>query len=319
MQAHTQSTRAARDPLQAPRFPVAPTPTVSLSRAPVIPAGIVPAVTQSSAPAGSTSLANGIGLAHDAGNLLGALGLYCDLLSAPGVLRPEHLHYVTELRQIAARSDTLIHRLLAAPAAPPDVLHTGLSATAALQHDATQPAAPARNAAQVLREVEPLLAAIAGRAATLTCKAPRALPTPALSAEALERILVNLVRNAAQALELAAPRETAGHIRITLATLAGNLRLTVEDNGPGMPVTTAAAFLSPTPLPRGARHGLGHRIIHDLVTSSGGTLALRVRPGRGTTVTIQWPVPSNPSTSLKGLPLTAGCTGGEHRPGAITC
>ena len=34
------------------------------------------------------------GLLHDARNLMGAIGLYCDLLSMPGVLsHPEHHHY----------------------------------------------------------------------------------------------------------------------------------------------------------------------------------------------------------------------------------
>jgi signal transduction histidine kinase len=288
MQAHPQSIRAARDPLQAPSFSADPTPAEKLSRTSV-----------------SSSVANGIGLAHDAGNLFAALGLYCDLLSAPGVLRPEHQHYVTELRQLAERSDRLVHNLLASSTAP------GPVATP------TGPAAP--NAAQVLREIEPLLAAVAGRSATVSVKAPRSLATPPLPAETLERILVNLVRNAAQAIELAGPRPFGGYIRISLATIASHLRLTVEDNGPGMPVTTAAAFLSPKPLPAGARHGLGHRIIHDLVSSSGGTLSLRVRPGRGTIISIQWPVP----TALRpDHPETAGATatrGANRRLGAVTC
>ena len=35
-------------------------------------------------------VAEGAGLAHDAGNLLGALSLYSDLLAMPGVLHEEH-------------------------------------------------------------------------------------------------------------------------------------------------------------------------------------------------------------------------------------
>ncbi len=284
MQAHTQSIRAARDPLQAPSFPADPTPAEKLSRTSV-----------------SSSVASGIGLAHDAGNLFAALGLYCDLLSAEGVLRPEHQHYVTELRQLAERSDRLVHNLITTSGSPAPPLE-----------------AAAPNAAQILREIGPLLSAVAGRSAIVTLKAPRSLPTPSLPAETLERILVNLVRNAAQAIEFAGPRPLAGQIRVSLATIAGNLRLTVEDNGPGMPVTTAAKFLSPKPLPAGARHGLGHRIIHDLVTSSGGTLSLRVRPGRGTIISIQWPVPAiSPPDQTE----TAGATTtrGNRRLGAVTC
>ena len=51
-------------------------------------------------------------LAHDASNLLSALGLYSDLLNVPGVLDDLHHHYAEELKLIAARSQTLIDRLL---------------------------------------------------------------------------------------------------------------------------------------------------------------------------------------------------------------
>src|ERR1035437_9942474 len=51
-------------------------------------------------------------LLHDARNLLGAIGLYCDLLSMPDVLHPEHRQYAEELRMLGTRSGTLIERLL---------------------------------------------------------------------------------------------------------------------------------------------------------------------------------------------------------------
>src|SRR5579875_1626651 len=59
-----------------------------------------------------TSVAESSGLAHDAGNLLAALSLYCDLLSVPGVLKPEHRHYAEELHLLANRSSRLLNRLL---------------------------------------------------------------------------------------------------------------------------------------------------------------------------------------------------------------
>jgi hypothetical protein len=50
-------------------------------------------------------VAEGAGLAHDAGNLLGALSLYSDLLALPGVLHEEHKEYANELRMLSDRSD----------------------------------------------------------------------------------------------------------------------------------------------------------------------------------------------------------------------
>jgi hypothetical protein len=43
---------------------------------------------------------------------MGALRLYCDLLSMPGVLQPEHSHYAEELRLLNTRSEALIEHLI---------------------------------------------------------------------------------------------------------------------------------------------------------------------------------------------------------------
>jgi hypothetical protein len=53
---------------------------------------------------GTADVAEGAGLAHDAGNLLGALSLYSDLLAMPGVLHEEHRDYAAELRMLSDRS-----------------------------------------------------------------------------------------------------------------------------------------------------------------------------------------------------------------------
>jgi len=75
---------------------------------------------QSRAGAASCSdaeVAQSEGLLPNAQNLLGAVGLYCDLLSAPGVLKAEHRHYAEELRLAGTRSSALLERLtLSAPA-----------------------------------------------------------------------------------------------------------------------------------------------------------------------------------------------------------
>jgi signal transduction histidine kinase len=299
MQAHSQSSPAARSTLRSPGFPAAQTRATKAIPGP--------------APQRSASIASGIGLAHDAGNLLGALGLYCDLLSAPGVLRPEHQHYVQELRQLTKRSDSLLSRLLSRPEGSPDYSDIPTPKTGPANTDA----------AASLREIEPLLAAIAAPCSVVTCKAPRSIRAAYLPTDVFERILVNLVRNAAQAIEMAQRRDperithdgNTGQIKVSLATLAGNLRLTVEDNGPGMPVTTAAAFLSPSPLPPGANRGMGHRIIHDLVSSTGGTMTLRVRPGRGTTITIQWAVSAEAGTPA----VSAATARAQRRLGISPC
>jgi len=237
-------------------------------------------------------ISEGPGLAHDAGNLLGALSLYCDLFESPGVLSPAHRHYAAELRLIYERSGALLSRLLhltpatpapVAPAAPaplPPVYPTPATGRSAPAH---------QSPADTLHTLAPLLANMAAPYAQVTVEVAPRLPHIDLSAEALERIAVNLVRNAAQAIH--ASRLSGGHIHVSLSIVAGRLRLSVEDNGPGMPPALAAAFLHPSPLPPGADRGYGHRNIHELTQATGGRLGIHVRPGRGTTLGIDWAIP----------------------------
>jgi signal transduction histidine kinase len=208
------------------------------------------------------------------------------------VLRPEHRHYATELNLISARSSALIHRLLKQS---PDFLADAVASVA------TDPA-------EALRRLGPVLQRIAA-GTHLTVIAPATLPQLDLPAETLERITVNLVRNSAEAMRSASPRNNTdagtgiqyvrcsgdpARIAVNLAVIAGRATLTVEDNGPGIPPAIAAAFLRPTPLPAGAVRGLGHRIIHELASASGGVLSIRVRPGRGTVFCIKWPLREAP-------------------------
>lgn len=226
------------------------------------------------------SIANGVGLAHDAGNLLGALGLYCDLLDVPGVLRPEHLHYARELRLLSQRSGSMIARLMKGGH---QLAGAGI--------------APRRCPAATVRALVPLLRSIA-QDATLVVKIPNDLPPLSFACEVLERILVNLTRNAATALLACRTGDGAIEspvIQIELQTLAAadgdsTLRLTIADNGPGMPLAVIGAFVKPLPVEPGALRGFGHRIVRELLQLTGGRLEIVVAPGRGTTLKIDWNV-----------------------------
>jgi hypothetical protein len=52
-------------------------------------------------------------VAHDARNMVTALGLYCDLLEEPGVLSAPFAHYGSELRLVASASRRLVEKLVA--------------------------------------------------------------------------------------------------------------------------------------------------------------------------------------------------------------
>jgi signal transduction histidine kinase len=286
-------------------------------------------------------------VAHDARNMVTALGLYCEFLEEPGVLATPFLHYGQELRLVAAASRRLVEKIvaldyqtnvltdaqtranasaeaaatlaiLAAGLTPSGVTPSGLRplatcgvagpeesgveesgteeygtgqgprtetetsiATGGTQRESATfsnpnrrwdllPTVPVSNLAAELAVNRNLLAALAGPSIALTVHAEGCARPVWLSGEDLTRVLVNLVKNSAEAmlsggridisLREISPREQPPEHALEQAPekpadrgVAGFLLLTVEDNGPGIPAEReetifASGFTS---------HGLG--------------------------------------------------------------
>jgi signal transduction histidine kinase len=259
------------------------------------------------------------GLLHDARNLMGALGLYCDLLSMPGVLKPEHGHYAEEVRLLGSRSAAMIQQLMAK------------AAVASSQEGAGGLPAGAESRKRLGREVQfsslrmvaercsGLLRRVGcGRAIEIRYGVAAAVPVE-VSEEAVERILVNLVRNAAAALgrcdsdsntERSACEEEAaeptaevppGTIRIGIGLLVNRVgdpkpwpfrrvRLTVEDSGCGMGPEQLERLLCGGRAPSRGNHGIGFQVVRELVEASNGDLRVMSALGSGTRVQIEWPI-----------------------------
>jgi C4-dicarboxylate-specific signal transduction histidine kinase len=169
---------------------------------------------------------------------------------------------------------------------------THSSTLATLQKPSVAVQSEALVTSATLQTILPILQRIASTVAEVSLACPPSLPLNHLPAETLERIVLNLVRNAADAIARQHLPQKAGVIRIALHSDGGRLQLSVADNGPGMPPALAAAFLNPfvsTPL---ASRGMGHRIIHELVNESHGRLSVHVRHGQGTVFTVEWPLDS---------------------------
>jgi C4-dicarboxylate-specific signal transduction histidine kinase len=264
MQAHSLSSTAARNP--EPRNPFSAFTHLgdtTASASTVLSSNATPACAHGAS-----------ALSHDAGNILAALSLYCDLLEVPGVLAPRHLHYAAELRSLAQRSGQLLQQAVSGSASLP-------------QRE------PPCDAVATLRDLAPVLNGITQPFTEFVLALPpgdSAMVCLNLPAQPLERIVVNLVRNAAQAIAKGPGAARTARIRVALAAATGYLRLTVQDNGPGLTPAQAASFLRPLPLPAGAQRGFGHRIVHELATATGGQLSVRVKPGLGTAVSIKWPL-----------------------------
>ena len=347
------------------------------------------------------------GLLHDARNLMGAIGLYCDLLSMPGVLHDEHRQYADELRLLGARSGALIERLLQSVLTPPSNAHPSdaqQSTPAGSVTTSSVSSTGADRSDEALRALAPLLdinhlqdgaAALPSDQVSTTNSTPQPAPVSlrkivercagllsrvaggrvielnygeaatvpvAVEEEAIERILVNLVRNAASALRVADQRaadqsaadpsdqtessgpsndphsdssaadryratglgavlhrtpdptadEIPGTIRIGVGFVVDRandpkpwpirrVRLTVEDSGCGMTQQQLERILYGDRAPSRGSHGIGFRVVRELVASSGGDLGVMSACGSGTRVQIEWPVGRDrPAVSASG-------------------
>jgi signal transduction histidine kinase len=122
-----------------------------------------------------------------------------------------------------------------------------------------------------------------------------------MSSEDLTRILVNLVRNSAEAMS------RVGRIHISLWESRGEdntswIVLNVEDNGPGLPENVLlkifeqreSCALSPDPFAFGEgslpHRGLGLSINRFIVEAAGGTIRAANRDPAGADVRIELPV-----------------------------
>ncbi len=111
---------------------------------------------------------------------------------------------------------------------------------------------------------------------------------PAITADPnkLKQVLINLVMNAASALQ--------GKGTITIRTglnQKGKVELQVSDNGPGMDAETQEKVFTPffTTKPEGEGTGLGLYICQNIVREHGGKIMLESAPGEGATFKISLP------------------------------
>jgi signal transduction histidine kinase len=254
-------------------------------------------------------------VAHDARNMVTALDLYCDLLQEPGVLAPQFAHYGDELKLVAAASRRLVEKLIALEA--PNALGTSGDQDAfaiqevvrthrrRTQYWQSVPAMPIANLAEELLANRNLLAALAGPAIALTVDVRGGALPVRLVGEDLTRILVNLIKNATEAMS------AVGRIHISLQESCGEpvkvrcLTLNVEDNGPGIPDTMMEKIFEPghtAAVSRGgtfagawptAHRGLGLSICRSIVEAAGGLIRAANRDPVGACVQIELPVSSD--------------------------
>jgi signal transduction histidine kinase len=113
---------------------------------------------------------------------------------------------------------------------------------------------------------------------------PRAAPIYA-DPDQIQQVLVNLVANAVEAM----PAGGTITLRARLDP-RGRPVLQVEDTGLGMSGEARARALRPRESTKPGGMGLGLTVVHSIVRQHGGRLRLTSQPGRGTTVSITFPL-----------------------------
>lgn len=262
-----------------------------------------------------TGSAEGIAeVAHDARNMVAALSLYCDLLEEPGVLTRPFANYGSELRLVTAASRRLVERLTVLhtqpapnPAAgdcentPWSASNPGMGGMPGAAGESSTPALPIANLAEELLANRNLLAALAGPFTAVTVEADGGAKPVRMTGEDLTRIMVNLVKNAAEAMP------GGGRIRIQLgerparAGYPARVVIAVQDDGPGIPAnllerifqrgyTTHAPKTSPQDRWPAPHRGLGLAISRSIVEAAGGHLVAVKCGTQGARLEIELPV-----------------------------
>jgi PAS domain S-box-containing protein len=115
------------------------------------------------------------------------------------------------------------------------------------------------------------------------------LPLVAGSRSALTQAFVNLISNAAQAIQ------RGGTIRLGLHADPAQVLITVTDDGEGMTPEVQGHLFVPFFTTRPGRGvGLGLATVREIVERHGGRVTLESAPGKGTRATVSLPVRSSP-------------------------
>jgi PAS domain S-box-containing protein len=116
----------------------------------------------------------------------------------------------------------------------------------------------------------------------------------------IEQVVLNLLRNAAQAMATAQPPTAEPRIVIRTRQRPGRLVLEIEDNGPGMPPEVLRRAFEPffTTKPVGFGTGLGLSVSYFIVTRGhGGTMTAVPGPQGGMTFRIELPAMEQPEAA----------------------
>ena len=223
------------------------------------------------------------GLTHDLRNVMASLELCAEVIGQPGVLTPGNEYLAGEVRSVANAAMGLMRQV--------EQARGGRSALTASWKPRNEVAGT--DVAQVLTSLDLMQRRSAGPAVRVEVECAPCWGRMAISANDLGRVLVNLVRNASEAMP------NGGRIRVTAQMAGGQsfavsgqamqvasaVLICVQDNGPGVPKELGAQIFEPGFTTKQAAdeavgqrfaggHGLGLAMARELVEMAGGALKL---------------------------------------------
>ena len=164
------------------------------------------------------------------------------------------------------------------------------------------------------RESSPDDASIASSMASIEWRIAHAAMPVRIDRQLLRRVVINLVRNAGQALRASrhADAESRGTIVVRADSDGDAYVVVVEDDGPGVPEAMRERIFEPYVTSKDDGDGLGLAIAKKIVMEHGGTIAVGTSKSLGgAAFTIRLPLAQNAPISV---PSSAGASGGSERP-----
>lgn len=204
-------------------------------------------------------------LAHEIKNPLAGISGAIQVLGAGLDSRHPHKEIITEaLRQIDRLDAAVKDLLVYARPRPPSIKRVDLNTLL--------------ERALILFRQEPAFRNLRVRCEGLNCEHEADVDDAQI-----QQVISNLLINAAHACE------RDGEICCRISRLESSLRLTVEDNGLGIPAEVLPRVFEPFFTTKARGTGLGLSICLRIVEAHGGSMSISSEPGQGTRVTVEIP------------------------------
>lgn len=206
------------------------------------------------------------GMAHEIKNPLGSIMGSVEILEAAVPADDERREFVTILKKELERLSSIVSS------------HLDLVRSRAPERGPEDVSAIVRSVVELARkEAEQ-------RAVTLDVVSEERLPTAMVDGSQVHQAVLNLLINAIQALP------DGGRVEARLARAGDRLRITVEDDGPGLDASSLQRAFEPFYTTKEGGTGLGLSIAFQIADQHGGDLRVENREGGGARFSLELPV-----------------------------